>query len=284
MPHHHRLERRRLQPHLVPDLFRQSQAGRLDHLRRLPHQCRPTTRLRLHELPHARQDQHRLSSPQRKELRLQQRQLLLVPSQREGWIAMRSTTIATLLIWRWAARRLRAVRQRAHDRYHVKFVAEGVVYLDGGRAVGLAEAHETDGPPRPGHRRQGHGRGGGRTGSALGGRDLGGLRDQERQGDDPAPATSPTCRHEDAQTLQMLRTGASSRKYAQVVTFTRATRSTKRRAEYMPHPKLEEVNRVRGRIGFEYNSIRDGGGVGHPTRSASSSAATSPASAAATGT
>ena len=144
--------------------------------------------------------------------------------------------------------------------YNVKFVAEGAVYLDGGRAIGLAERMKLtvrrDGP-------------GGvkelgepvaelevlsvaETSSVC---EIRSVRGEIRAGDVAYLSA------QDAQTLQMLRTGVTSRRYAQVVTFNEGDPLDEEVREYMPHPKLEEVNRMRGRVGFEYNSIHDLAGL-----------------------
>ncbi|MEZ5353827.1 MAG: hypothetical protein R2762_14405 [Bryobacteraceae bacterium] len=62
---------------------------------------------------------------------------------------------------------------------------------------------------------------------------------------------------EDAELLKMLHASRTARKYAQVVSFTEGDPIEEEAREYVPRPPLPEINRVRGRIGFEHNSISD---------------------------
>ena len=57
---------------------------------------------------------------------------------------------------------------------------------------------------------------------------------------------------------------AAGRKYAQVVTFTEGDPLDEEMREIVPRPPLPEINRIRGRIGFENSSIWNrGSGGGH---------------------
>ncbi|RPJ82667.1 MAG: hypothetical protein EHM18_15410 [Acidobacteria bacterium] len=57
--------------------------------------------------------------------------------------------------------------------------------------------------------------------------------------------------------LKTRRAAADSLKYPQVVSFTEEDPLEAELREYVPRPPLQEINRARGRIGFEYNGIRD---------------------------
>ncbi|MFN8006696.1 MAG: hypothetical protein U0V70_06700 [Terriglobia bacterium] len=68
---------------------------------------------------------------------------------------------------------------------------------------------------------------------------------------------------QDAETVHAQNT-ATGRKYAQVVTFTEGDPLDEELRESVPRPPLPEVNRIRGRIGFEQSTIWDrGSGGGH---------------------
>ncbi|MSO23285.1 MAG: hypothetical protein EXQ58_08550 [Acidobacteria bacterium] len=62
---------------------------------------------------------------------------------------------------------------------------------------------------------------------------------------------------EDTQKIQVVQTSRSSRKYAQVITFTEGDPLEEEIRENVPKPPLPEVNRVRGRIAFEQSTIKD---------------------------
>ncbi len=64
---------------------------------------------------------------------------------------------------------------------------------------------------------------------------------------------------EDIAKLKLLQAGRESRRFAQVVTFTEGDPLDEEVRENIPRPPLPEVNRARGRFGFEYNSIREQG-------------------------
>ena len=64
---------------------------------------------------------------------------------------------------------------------------------------------------------------------------------------------------EDVAKLNLLQADREARKYPQVVTFTEGDPLDEEVREHIPRPPLPEVNRIRGRLGFEYNSIQDHG-------------------------
>ncbi len=139
--------------------------------------------------------------------------------------------------------------------FGVKYVAEGVVYLDGGREAGLAEGMKL-------------------SISKDGGTQAGVIAELEVTA---VAAASAVCEvknpraelkpgdlaelsAEDAQIIQAMKTTESSRKYAQVVTFTEGDPLEEEARAAVPHRPSPAVNRARGRVGFEYNSIRQAGG------------------------
>ena len=137
--------------------------------------------------------------------------------------------------------------------FHIKYVAEGVVYIDGGRAAGLAEQMKLT---------------------------------VRRDGQDVAEAVivsvaeaSAVCEiketkmavlagdlasllSDDAQRSQILKAAGASSHYAQTISFSEGDPLEEEIRDYLPRPKLPEINRIRGRIGFEYTGIQDQGGSG----------------------
>jgi len=78
----------------------------------------------------------------------------------------------------------------------------------------------------------------------------------------PRPGDYAKLSSEDAQKSQMLRQMGNGNHYAQTITFTGGDPVDEEAREYVPRPPLPEVNRLRGRIGFEYSGIIDQGGSG----------------------
>ncbi|RPJ80139.1 MAG: hypothetical protein EHM18_18970, partial [Acidobacteria bacterium] len=136
--------------------------------------------------------------------------------------------------------------------FKVKYLAEGAAYLDSGRNAGLIEGHKLT---------------------------------VKRAGDNgesliaelvvvSVASTSAVCEikpvsgelqvgdtarlaPEVVEELKTRRAAADSLKYPQVVSFTEEDPLEAELREYVPRPPLQEINRARGRIGFEYNGIRD---------------------------
>jgi hypothetical protein len=157
----------------------------------------------------------------------------------------------------------------ARTEFHIKYVGDDVVYLDGGRAAGLAEKMKLT------VRRT-------LTGTLPSGITV-------SNGNDPQAvaelevlsvaenssvcaiksSTAPLQKGDVAelnaeatQLSQILRNAGAGRHYAQTITFTEGDPLDEEARDYLPHPPLPEVNRFRGRIGLDYNSIIDTGGTG----------------------
>ncbi|MBV8205260.1 MAG: hypothetical protein JO041_00580 [Acidobacteria bacterium] len=64
---------------------------------------------------------------------------------------------------------------------------------------------------------------------------------------------------QDAENLAQLRATGGARSYPQVVTFSEGDPLDEEAREEVPRPPLPEVNRFRGRVGFDYGGIRSGG-------------------------
>jgi len=146
-------------------------------------------------------------------------------------------------------------------KFRVKFVASGSVYLEAGREAGLAEGQrltvQREGP----------------EGSGKEIRETAEIRIISVASSSAAaeilstelevhPGDIACLSAEDVEKLKLLRASRESRKYPQVVTFTEGDPLDEEVREYIPRPPLPEVNRTRGRFGFEYSSLRETGSGG----------------------
>ena len=162
--------------------------------------------------------------------------------------------IGTALLWQVCAAWAQVPSVRTT--YHVKQIAAGAVYLDGGTNDGLTEGMRL-------------------TVSRLAAGDPQMKRQEIGEITVVAVASiSAVCEGktpslaiqlgdtaelsvEDAQVLQQVRTSKSIRHTAQTVTFTEGDPIEDELRQYVPRPPSPAVNRVRGRISFEENAILD---------------------------
>jgi hypothetical protein len=164
---------------------------------------------------------------------------------------MRSLPLALLLLVTGA------LAQDTRPSFHVKYVAEDVVYIDGGRSSGLTQGMKLSiirGPQDPEQPAT--------------------VADLEV---DSVAASSAVCEiknaarpiragdmaflsSEDLQRAQTLKAAGTGTHYAQTIAFTDGDPLNEEIRDYLPRPPLPEVNRLRGRIGFEYTGIRDQSG------------------------
>lgn len=154
--------------------------------------------------------------------------------------------------------------------FKVKYVAEGVAYLDGGRSSGLTEGTklevlQTDLPVQ--------------QGAAADPTDprvvaelvVSGLADTSAVTDIHSPKRPVKAgdlaylSNLDAQSLVQQRTLSATRTYPAVVTFSEDDALDEEARAEVPRPPLPSVNRARGRIGFDYL-----GTVGHGNTSLTS--------------
>ena len=139
--------------------------------------------------------------------------------------------------------------------FRIKYVAEGVVYIDGGRGAGLAEKMKLT--VRRGNAAEPIAEL--EIVSVAGASavcEIKSTRGPLQAGD------TAMLSNDDGQRSQLIRAAGSGTHYAQTIAFSEGDPVDEEVREFLPHPKLPEVNRVRGRIGFEYNGIQDQGGSG----------------------
>ena len=155
--------------------------------------------------------------------------------------------------------------------FKVKYVAEGVAYLDGGRSSGLTEGmkleiKDSDLPPEqgatvdPSDPRVVAELEVSATAETSAVTDIHLPKRQVKPGDLAYLSSG------DAQTLVQQRSLSATRKYPAVVTFTEGDPLEEEARAEVPRPPQPSVNRARGRIGFDYM-----GTVSRGTSSATSS-------------
>ena len=143
-------------------------------------------------------------------------------------------------------------------KFRVKFVTSDSVYLEAGREAGLAEGQRLtvrrDSPDESGAVARGTAeiRIVSVASSSAAAEIL--TSDLEVRAGDTAYLSA-----EDVAKLKLLQADRESRKYPQVIAFTEGDPLDEEVREYIPRPPLPEINRIRGRLGLEYNSIRDVG-------------------------
>ena len=163
--------------------------------------------------------------------------------------------IAPALLWQVCAAWAQAPSVRTT--YHVKQIASGAVYLDGGTNDGLTEGMRLTvsrlAPGDPQMKRQELGE---LTVVAVA--SISAVCESKTT---PSPVIqvgdAAELSTEDAQVLQQVRTSKSIRHTAQTVTFTEGDPIEEELRQYVPRPPSPAVNRVRGRISFEENAILD---------------------------
>lgn len=147
--------------------------------------------------------------------------------------------------------------------FHVKYVADGAVYLDAGRNVGLSEGtrltvKRVAAPDGEGSRPQ-------KAPAVIGQvrvvsvAQVSAVCDVVSQTDEFQRGDIAYLEAEDAEALAQQSVASGVRKYPQVITFTEGDPLEEEARESVPRPPLPEINRARGRIGFEYGGIQSGG-------------------------
>ncbi len=146
-------------------------------------------------------------------------------------------------------------------KFKVKFVTEGVVYLEGGRDAGLAvgqrltvrrDTPDASGKPNPGTADI----------QIVSVASTSAAAEIVSSNLDVRPGDYAYLSHEDIEKLSVLRASKESHKYPQVITFTEGDPMDEEVRAQLPRPPSPEVNRLRGRIGVEYDSITQPGSSG----------------------
>jgi hypothetical protein len=151
--------------------------------------------------------------------------------------------------------------------FHVKYVIEGAVYIDGGSNAGLAEGQKLI------IRQKGESKSPRGTAeedvaelevvsvaSSSAVCEIRSSKVEIKPGD--VVFLSP----DELAKLQALTTSKDARKYPQVISFSEGNPLEQEARDHVPRPPLPEINRLRGRIGFEYNNISNLDGSGSSTQ------------------
>jgi hypothetical protein len=157
-----------------------------------------------------------------------------------------------VLTWFLATLSTLAQTPEANTSFRIKYVAEGAVYIEGGRNAGLAEKMRITVR---------------RKESVIAELEIVSVAESSAVCEIKS-ATGVlqagdigTLSAEDASKSQILQSAGSGAHYAQTITFTEGDPLDEEARETIPHPPLPEINRIRGRIGFEYNGIWGGSTV-----------------------
>jgi len=141
-------------------------------------------------------------------------------------------------------------------RFEVRYIASGAVYLSGGREEGLQEGFRL----RVKRLKPGEPELSAKTITQLVVTAVAAhsavcsieTPDAELQIGDIAEVVG-----DNLELLQALQQSKSARHYAQVVTFTEGDPLEQEQRDYLPRPRLPEVNRARGLVSYEFNNIAD---------------------------
>lgn len=143
-----------------------------------------------------------------------------------------------------------------HRVFRIKYVAEGVVYLDGGRNAGLAEKQLLKVSPAGVDE-------GSSRGEQLAAEEVASIRVLSLADASAVCEILSSTRDLQAGDVALLLAGADpvepaaslQRPYLQVVSFTTEDPLEEERRADVPRPPLPEINRARGRIGVEYSTL-----------------------------
>jgi hypothetical protein len=161
---------------------------------------------------------------------------------------------------------LRAAHPDFRTAFHVKYVAAGTAYLDGGRSAGLSEGMKLVVRETPT----------GATAAAASGNpdhivaelevtsvaDSSAVTDVHTPNRDVKPGDLAYLSSQDTQSLVTQSTLSATRKYPTVISFTEGDTLDEEARVQVPRPPMPSVNRARGRIGIDYMGTSFHGSTG----------------------
>ena len=147
--------------------------------------------------------------------------------------------------------------------FKVKYVGQDIVYLVGGRGAGLAEGMKLTIKRRAGGSDAPEASGTATIAELVVASvaDSSSVCDVHNATAEIHAGDIANLSESDAETLAQSRATGGQRKYPQVVTFTEGDPLEEEIREEIPRPPLQEVNRARGRFGFDYSGIQSHGAV-----------------------
>jgi hypothetical protein len=151
--------------------------------------------------------------------------------------------------------------------FQVKYVIEGAVYIDGGSNAGLVEGQklivrqrEVSKSPNGAVEEDVAELEVVSVASSSAVCEIRSTKVEIKPGD--VVSLSPS----DLDKLQASAASKDARKYPQIISFSEANPLEQEAREHVPRPPLPEINRIRGRIGLEYNNISNLDGSGSSTQ------------------
>jgi hypothetical protein len=161
---------------------------------------------------------------------------------------------------------LRAAHPDFRTAFHVKYVAAGTAYLDGGRSAGLSEGMKLVVRETPT----------GASAAAANGNpdhivaelevtsvaESSAVTDVHTPNRDVKPGDLAYLSSQDTQTLVTQSTLSATRKYPTVISFTEGDTLDEEARVQVPRPPMPSVNRARGRIGIDYMGTSFHGSTG----------------------
>jgi hypothetical protein len=144
--------------------------------------------------------------------------------------------------------------------FKVKYVAEGAAYLDAGRSSGLSEAmkleiHDTDPSAANTPETEAQGIRVAALLKVISVAETSAVAEISEPKRDVVPGDLAYLSSQDTESLVARRSLSPTRKYPAVISFTEGDPLEDEARDEVPRPPLPEVNRARGRLGFDYSGI-----------------------------
>ena len=144
--------------------------------------------------------------------------------------------------------------------FRVKYVAEGAAYLDGGKSAGLSEGMKLE--VREVRAESGQSPDSSRPGQqviaelqVISVAESSAVTEIRLPQRDVKPGDYAFLSSQDTESLIAQRSLSATRKYPTVISFTEGDPLDEEAREALPRPPLPEINRARGRFGFDYSSV-----------------------------
>ncbi|ABF39475.1 hypothetical protein Acid345_0470 [Candidatus Koribacter versatilis Ellin345] len=179
---------------------------------------------------------------------------------------MRNTFRSVIAIWLSMTLVHAQSADEVKTEFHIRYVAGGSVYIDGGRNAGLTAGMRLNIalPPSPSSEaaQQQNAVAASAELKILSVAENSAMCEVLSASRDLVVGDVVTLGHEDAAALVTRRTLSNSRMYPAVISFTDGDPMDEDVREETPRPPLPEVNRAQGRIGLEYSGIFNSGQYG----------------------